>query len=169
MTESKIKQLALGMIVALVLVTPSVARPVQLGPAEFYWLMDRACGHGDDLAVEMLLSAGADPSGPKDYEAFLAKYNKPFEPSWHLCQAAYGGHVSVIKLLLEAGADPNLAQGEGVTALTLAAEHGHAEIVQLLLEAGADKHYRTFVGTAAELAARNGHDDVESLLRSYEP
>lgn len=126
--------------------------------------MGRACNEGDELSVEMLLKAGADPSGIRDYKSFLKKYNKPYEPSWPLIRASRGGHAAVVRLLLAAGADPNLAEGEGITALTVAAEGGHLEVVRLLLEAGADPAYRTWEGTAAELASRNGHRETAEAI-----
>src|SRR3954468_8091169 len=79
------------------------AQPARLGPSEFYWLMDRACSYGDELSVQMLLKAGADPSGLRDYDAFVKKYNLGIEPSLHLTQAAHGGHIEVIRMLLAAG------------------------------------------------------------------
>lgn len=161
-------RLAAILCVAMFIAAPSSAGE-KLGPAEYYWLMDRACFHGDSISVQMLLDAGADPSGPADYKAFLDKYNRAYEPSWHLCQAADGGHAAVMRLLLEAGANPNLAQGEGVTALTIAAEQGHFEVVQLLLAAGADIQYKTALGTAVELAERNGHSEIAAMIRSYRP
>ena len=78
-----------------------------LGPAEFYWLMDRACASGDALGVQFLLKAGADPSGPRDFRVFRVRHNG-FEPEWHLCQAARDGYTDIIRMLLQAGADPNL-------------------------------------------------------------
>ena len=158
------KYIALFFLSALVL-APIAAQSDALGPPEFYWLMDRACVSGDDLSVEMLLKAGADPTGVRDYEAFLAKYQKPYEPSLHLAQAAYGGHLSVVRLLIGAGADPNVAQGEGETALTIAAKKGHLKIVSALLAAGANRGYETPYGTALQLAEKNGHTKVAEMLR----
>lgn len=37
-------------------------KPNRLG--ELYWLLDRACWTGDELSVQILHKAGADPSGP---------------------------------------------------------------------------------------------------------
>ena len=124
----------------------------KLAQQSFIGFSTGACYYGDELSVKMLLEAGADPSGIYDYRAFLSKYNKGFEPSLHLCQAAYGGHTDIIRMLLKYGANPNYAEGEGFTALTIAAEKGHIDIVRLLLEAGADKNYKTPNGTAIELA-----------------
>jgi hypothetical protein len=143
------------------------AQPARLGPAEFYWLRDRACWYGDEVSVEMLLKAGADPSGLRDYEAFMSKYELGFEPSLHLTQAARGGHIAIVRMLLAAAANPNVPEGEGVTALTVAAEAGHLEVVKALLAAGADRNYRTPQGTAVELARRKGHTQVADLIRSY--
>jgi|KBSSwiS6_1023812.scaffolds.fasta_scaffold49543_2 hypothetical protein len=147
--------------------------PHPLGPAEFYWLMNRACWEGDEISVEMLLKAGADPTGIRDYEAFhKSPYQRGYEPSWPINQAAYGGHAGVIRLLLKAGAKPHAPEDEGQTALTIAAERGHIEVVRLLLEAGVDKNYqgpglRGFVGTAEEIARRSGHANVADAIRSF--
>jgi ankyrin repeat protein len=135
---------------------------------ELYWLLDRACSTGDQLSVEILLKAGADPSGPRGYADFRDHIDRiGVEPMWHLVQASYSGHPAVTQLLLRSGADPNLAYGEGVTALTIAADKGQIEIVRLLLAAGADKNYKTYYGTAEQIAERRGHAEVIDLLRAY--
>jgi hypothetical protein len=89
-------------------VIPAVKKPI--GPGELYWLMDRACVLGDAMSVQMLLNAGAEPDGVNDYKHFGR-----FEPTWHLHQAAYGGHVEVVDMLLKAGATVDLRCGEGET------------------------------------------------------
>jgi len=156
----------LSFLLAVLSCIPSYAGSRKsLGAGELYWLLDRAIAQGDELSVEILLNAGADPSGPRGYAAFQKKYQKPFEPMWHLCQAAYCGQTNITRLLVKAGANPNLPYGEGVTALTIAAERGNIEIVRLLLDAGADKNYRTQRGTALELALRNNHKDVADVIR----
>lgn len=158
----------LTIVLSLLFCLPSFgAARKPLGVGEMYWLLDRAIAQGDELSVQFLLGAGADPSGPRGYAAFQKKYQKPFEPMWHLCQAAYGGQAGVTRLLLKAGANPNLAYGEGVTALTIAAERGYTEVVGLLLDAGADKNYKTSGGTALDLAVRNNHKDVAELIRRH--
>ena len=141
-------------------------RPLRLG--ELYWLLDRACVLGDELSVEILLKAGADPSGPRGYGDFRKGIDRVgVEPTWHLVQAAYGGHAAITQQLLRAGADPNLACGEGETALTAAVDKGHLEIVRLLLAAGADKNYNSHAGTAEQIADRRGHAEILSALREF--
>ena len=67
-------------------------QPNTLGPPEFYWLLDRACVSGDEMSVQMLLKAGADPTGIQGYEAFHhSTYQIGLEPSWPINQAASGG------------------------------------------------------------------------------
>ena len=140
-------------------------KPIRLG--ELYWLLDRACWTGDELSVQILLKAGADPSGLRGYADFRKGVDHiGVEPTWHLVQTSYSGHPAVTRLLLRAGADPNLACGEGVSALTVAADKGHTEIVRLLLAAGADKNYKSVDGTAAQIAERRGHTKILNLLRA---
>lgn len=54
---------------------------------------------------------------------------------------------------------------DGGTFLHLAAEKGIAEIVEAMLAAGADPNIVAKNGTALHYAARNGNDDVYSLLK----
>lgn len=153
-------------------VTSCATREVRIGRAEMYWLMDRAAYYGDPIGVEMLLKAGADPDGVRDYTAFHKSKYAGLEPSWPLNQAAWGGHVEVVRLLLQAGAKAHAPEGEGHTALTIAAERGHKEVVRLLLEAGADKTYRApygqgRVGNAEEIARNSGHADLADMIRHF--
>jgi len=150
-----------------------VGRQPAIGPAELYWLMSRACWQGDEIGVRMLLKAGADPNGVRDYEAFYkSSYNGGFEPSWPINEAAYGGHASVVELLLKAGAKPDLPEHMGETALIIASSHGHLEVVRMLLEAGADKNAkrpddRGADGTAEEVARFHNHLDIADMIHKY--
>lgn len=139
---------------------PEPAHPKKpIGKAELYWLMNRACWHGDTLSVEMLLDAGADPNGLRDYAEF-----KQFEPSWPINQASWGGHLEVVELLLQAGAKVDLPEGEGFTALTIATLKNHPKVVQRLLHAGADRAHKTPEGTALQIAKAKGYADIVKLL-----
>jgi ankyrin repeat protein len=139
-------------------------RPLSLG--ELYWLLDRACGYGDELGVEYLLRAGADPNGIRGYDAFHKIDHVGLEFTLPLAQAARGGHVKIVRQLLRAGANPNEQYSEHLTALTDAASQGHVEVVRVLLAAGADRNHRSDLGTALELAVENHHPAVAELLRS---
>ncbi len=130
-----------------------------LGPGELYWLMDRACVHGDAMSVQMLLNAGAEPDGVNDYEHFGR-----FEPIWHLHQAAYGGHVKIVDMLLKAGATVDLRCGEGETALFMAIYQNRVDVVRRLLEAGASSRIKVNGKTAMEVARSKGFSEIESIL-----
>jgi len=138
-------------------VIPKVKKP--LGPGELYWLMDRACVHGDTMGVQILLNAGAEPDGVNDYKHFGR-----FEPIWHLHQAAYGGHVKVVDMLLQAGATVDLRCGEGETALFMAVYKNRVDVVQRLLEAGADASLKVNGRTAIEVARSKGFTEIVSTL-----
>jgi len=84
-----------------------------------------------------------------------------------------GGHTGVIRLLLAAGAKADAPEGEGQTALLIAAYRGDMDTVRLLLESGASKSYRAAwvggdsPGTAEEIAARSGHSEVAVFIRDF--
>jgi ankyrin repeat protein len=124
------------------------------------------------MSVQMLLEAGADPTGVEGYEAFHhSTYQFGLEPSWPINQAAHGGHTAIIRLLLAAGAKVDAPEDEGQTALMIAAREGHMDVVRLLLEAGADKSYRAgpgdFAGTVEDVATRAGQREISELMRDF--
>ena len=77
-----------------------------------------------------------------------------------LLEATKRGDVAAVKSLLRDGADPNVAQGDGLTSLHLAAQEGQLEIAKLLLEAGAKVEAKTRIGdyTPLHLASGAGSD-----------
>lgn len=121
--------------------------------------MNRACWHGEQLSVQMLLDAGADPNGIKDYLEF-----KRFEPSWPINQAAWNGHLEVVDLLLKAGAKVDAPEGEGFTALAIAASKNHPKVVRRLVEAGANTSYKTPEGTSLDIAKTKGFTEIIKIL-----
>jgi ankyrin repeat protein len=76
-----------------------------------------------------------------------------------LMMATSGGRLEIVRALVDAGADVNMPDGEGQTALLLAArshKRDSAAIILLLAKHGADLNARTWDGiTAWDLAARN--------------
>uniref|UniRef100_A0A3B5MXM9 Uncharacterized protein n=1 Tax=Xiphophorus couchianus TaxID=32473 RepID=A0A3B5MXM9_9TELE len=83
------------------------------------------------------------------------------------------GHPETVEILLNHNAEVNLADGDGRTALsvaalcvpTAAAIKGYGEVASLLLERGADPGHRDNDGmTPLLLAAYEGHEDVVELL-----
>lgn len=134
-----------------------------LGQAQYYWLLNRACAYGDDLGARMLLDAGADVDGVDDYEK-LVETGFGIEPSWPINLASWGGHTEIVMLLLERGAKVDSLEGPGYTALLMAASEGHADIVKLLLKAGANRSYEGPEGTALEVARAKKLNEIINLL-----
>ena len=96
--------------------------------------------------------------------AVLAGAAPPPEP---LLDAARSGDVAAVRSLLEdGGADPNVARGDGLTALHLAAQAGNVEIVDLLIGAGANIEANTRIGdyTPLHVASARGHLSVARSL-----
>ena len=86
-----------------------------------------------------------------------------------LLDATKRGDVAAVRLLLKDGADPNLAQGDGLTALHVAAEEGYLEIVELLLGAGAKIEAKTRIGEYTPLHLAGGAGQarvVRALLKA---
>ena len=83
-----------------------------------------------------------------------------------LLDATKHGDVVAVRSLLEGGADPDVARGDGLTALHLAAQQGSLEIAQLLIEAGANVEAKTRIGahTSLHLASGGAHASVVRAL-----
>src|SRR5881394_2762183 len=83
-----------------------------------------------------------------------------------LLDATKRGDVAAVKAALKGGADANAAQGDGLTALHLAAQEGNLEITKLLLGAKANVEAKTKIGdyTPLHLAASGAHLTVVQAL-----
>ena len=83
-----------------------------------------------------------------------------------LLDATKRGDEAAVRSLLAEGADPNVAQGDGLTALHLAAQAGNLEIAELLLAGGAKVEAQTRIGgyTPLHLASQGAHGAVVSVL-----
>ena len=81
-------------------------------------------------------------------------------------EAIRRGDVAAVRSLLAEGADPNVAQGDGLTGLHLAAQEGNLEIAELLLGAGAMVEAHTRIGdyTPLHLASEGAHAAVVGAL-----
>lgn len=75
-----------------------------------------------------------------------------------LQSAAQAGDLQQVNDILSAGADVNGVDGEGNTALHLAAFHGHLEVVQALLAAGADANAQDAQGWTPVFKAAYNHE-----------
>ncbi len=80
--------------------------------------------------------------------------------------AARKGDREAVRALLKQGADVSVAEGDGITALHLAARAGDAELVQVLVYAGANMRATTRLGayTPLMMAAQAGHSAAVAAL-----
>lgn len=115
--------------------------------------LDEAIGLGNRrrISAGLIENAGQFPTGPWRTRAVIA--------------ALYRLSDEILAEVLAAGGDPN-AQGEGGSALALAAHLGAAGKVRLLLDAGASTRSRDRRGSSPLIAAasRNHHEVVALLL-----
>jgi ankyrin repeat protein len=85
-----------------------------------------------------------------------------------LLSATRNSDLDAARSLLGAGADPNVAQGDGMTPLHLAAERGNVEMAKLLIGARANVNAKTRIGeyTPLHVASAGGHVQVVEALLS---
>lgn len=89
-----------------------------------------------------------------------------------LHRAAQKGEDAQVSALLADGADPNERDGEGATALFIAARWGRISVVEVLLESGADplivaKNPYGSGGTAIHIASQRGHVEIVEMLLDH--
>ena len=111
----------------------------------------------------MMLKTGIGLAGAVFAVALLSGAGLPDDP---LLEATKRGDVTAVRSLLASGADVDVAQGDGMSALHLAAESGNLEITRLLIEAGARVEARTAIGgyTPLHVATGGAHAAVVRAL-----
>lgn len=77
-----------------------------------------------------------------------------------LMTAAGAGNTELVKKLIGAGSNINKKGKQQMTALHLAARSRRTEVAKVLLEAKADMNQASTLGTALELARKNGGTDL---------
>jgi ankyrin repeat protein len=105
---------------------------------------------------------------PETARKDLSTLNVAYTPEQFM-NSAKAGNTKVVELFLQAGMDVNVKNGDGQTALMLAAYSGHTDTVKLLLKHGAfinvvDK----FGDSALSWAAAENHTDIVTLLKKAE-
>ena len=125
--------------------------------------LHRACHHGADEIVRILLDAGAKPDA-----TFVVCPDMPSMGSMTaLMSVVTEDKEKIVRLLVDAGADPNRAREDGTTPMLLAALNGRTAVVEMLLRAGAAPNTPNRGGeTPVQAARKNGHGEVVKILES---
>lgn len=118
-----------------------------------------AAYEGHDEVLELLLEAGADVDETAGSQPSAVATVTP------LLAAASMGHASAVNRVLFWGAAVDTIDGEGRTALCLAAARGSVEVVRALLDRGLDENHKDDLGwTPLHAAACEGHRTVCAAL-----
>lgn len=116
------------------------------------------------------ISPLAPPAPPRDTTRINSEQKPASDPPADanlelLIDAAIRGDLKSLRAALAQGIHPDAKDGEGDTALMLAAYNGHVDIVAALLEAKADLWIKDRDGkTATDLAVSKGNVEVVRLL-----
>ena len=150
----------LSQVAALLEAGPDLAR---MHAADGFSALGIAAFFARPEVVDLLLSAGADPSA-------ASRNAMQVTPLHSACACRdEAAAARITEALLAAGADPNMAQEGGWTPLHQAAAHGRLAIMDMLLDRGADPASRSDDGrTPADMAVEQGHDEAAELLRRHE-
>src|SRR5271155_5458432 len=109
-----------------------------------------------EFSEEAEISGSEIESGLSDSEVFFSLASK--------------GHAKGMSAMIQAGIGPDLQDGNGHTALHLAASAGHVAVVELLLAQGATPSMRDAEGwTAMRHALENGHHSVLRVIVNHNP
>merc|ERR1719215_809093 len=81
-----------------------------------------------------------------------------------LMEAAAAGNTELTKKLIVAGADVHQRGKQDMTALHLASRSRRAGVVKVLLEGKADMNQDSKLGTALQLARKNGGPDLLAVF-----
>ncbi|XP_035263897.1 ankyrin repeat domain-containing protein 50 [Anguilla anguilla] len=118
-----------------------------------------AAYEGQAAVMELLLEAGADVDESAGLRGTASAAVTP------LLAAASMGHEAAVSAALFWGATADAIDGEGRTALSLAAGRGSAGAVRLLLDRGLDENHKDHLGwTPLHAAACEGHRAVCAAL-----
>lgn len=111
--------------------------------------------------LELLVNEGCDLKAPLPENPRRLTLNSG---QTLLCVAVQSCSPDVINYILDYGLDIDAAQGDGKTALMVAAASGRKDIVELLLNRGANPRIIASGFKAEDLARINGHKDVVEIL-----
>ncbi|MCJ1403670.1 Glycerophosphocholine phosphodiesterase [Xylographa trunciseda] len=122
---------------------------------------------GHPLTTKTLLEA-EDWRGVQDRKASVRKHMS--KSSEVLALATKSNFTTIVQLLVDAGVDLNYQDGQGESALHLAARFGHAECTEILLKGSHDQEIdlelieNNFGWSAIFVACVDGHREVAELL-----
>ncbi|KAL9099634.1 MAG: hypothetical protein Q9163_004893 [Psora crenata] len=122
---------------------------------------------GQPLTTQVLLKAGGHKDTGSDECAFHKQHSQSGEI---LALAVKANYFVIVKLLVEAGVDIDYQDGQGETALHIAARFGHTECANILLsgsngrKANTELTEKTFGWTPLHVACVDGHLNVVKVL-----
>merc|ERR1712060_78724 len=122
-----------------------------MGDAQFKTPLHLAVDAEEDDCIDALLQHGVDLNLGNQSSGMS---NSP------LMDAAAAGNTELVKKLIAAGSDVHQKGKQELTALHLAARSRRVEVVTALLEGKADMNLDSKIGSALQLARKNGGADL---------
>ena len=119
-------------------------------------LMDAAKA-GSDGCVKIITAAHANVNAQGQGEDLCNDYYTAL---------MYAANVRCIHALVAAGANVNARDGDGETALLIAASAGRTDCVKALIQAGADVNVKAYYGGSALGAAGTNHPAITAALKA---
>jgi Ankyrin repeats (3 copies)/Ankyrin repeats (many copies) len=115
-------------------------------------------------------SNGQQSESSEKAEKSVSEIESDLSDSEVFLSLASKGHAKGMSAMIQAGIGPDLQNGNGHTALHLAASAGHVAVVELLLAQGATPGMRDAEGwTAMRHALENGHHSVLRAIVNHNP
>lgn len=136
------------------------------------WLIEE-CEVDPNMGGDFKLLNAALSTQHEDLATYLVAHGAEVEKAADstgktpLHRAAGKGDAELVTWLIENGLSINALDASGRAPIHFACSKGHADVVKTLLDHGAIMSSRSNFGTPAQIAEKNGFDDILNMLKTF--